>query len=57
MYAPANEYDTQVKSQNQTVEKMELALVGAGVGGVIKNTGAFKVLNFKKSMRNSDADA
>ena len=32
------------------LRKMELALIGAGVGGGIKNTNELKVLNFKKAM-------
>lgn len=47
------------KLQQHTLalQKMELALVGAGVGGGIKNICALKVLNFKKAMRNPDANA
>jgi hypothetical protein len=35
---------------------MELALIGAGVGGGIKHTSELKVLNYKKAMQSPDAD-
>jgi hypothetical protein len=34
---------------------MELALIGACIGGGIKHTSELKVLNYKKAMRSPDA--
>ena len=34
---------------------MELALIGAGVGGGITHTNELKVLNYKKAMQSPDA--
>jgi hypothetical protein len=39
-----------------SLQSMELALIGAGVGGGIKHTSELKVLNYKKAMRSPDAD-
>ena len=39
-----------------SLRSMELALIGAGVGGGIKHTSELKVLNYKKSMQSPDAD-
>ena len=38
------------------LQSMEMALIGAGVGGGIKHTSQLKVLNYKKAMRSPDAD-
>ena len=35
---------------------MELALIGAGIGGGIKHSSQLKVLNYKKAMRSPDAE-
>jgi hypothetical protein len=35
---------------------MELALIGAGVGGGIQHTSEFKILNYKKAMQSPDAE-
>jgi hypothetical protein len=35
---------------------MELALIGASVGGIIQHTSELKVLNYKKAMQSPDAD-
>ena len=37
------------------LQSMELALIGAGVGGGIKHTSELKVLNYKKAMCSPDA--
>ncbi len=39
-----------------SLRSMELALIGAGVGGGINHTSELKVLNYKKAMRSPDAD-
>ena len=39
-----------------SLRSMELALIGAGVGGGIKHTSELKVLNYKKAMQSPDAD-
>ena len=38
------------------LQSMEIALIGAGVGGSISHTNQLKVLNYKKAMRSPDAD-
>jgi len=37
-----------------SLRSMELALIGAGVGGGIKHTSELKVLNYKKAMWSPD---
>ena len=39
-----------------SLQSMEMALIGAGIGGGIKHTSELKVLNYKKAMQRSDAD-
>jgi len=39
-----------------SLRSMELALIGAGVGGGVKHTSELKVLNYKMAMRSPDAD-
>jgi hypothetical protein len=39
-----------------SLRSMELALIGAGVGGGIKHTSELKVLNYKKAMQSPYAD-
>jgi hypothetical protein len=39
-----------------SLRSMELALIGAGVGGGIKHTSELKVLNYKKAMQSPDVD-
>ena len=38
------------------LRSMEMALIGAGVGGGISHTSQLKVLNYKKAMQSPDAD-
>ena len=35
---------------------MELALIGAGIGGGIKHTSKLKVMNYKRAMHSPDAE-
>ena len=39
-----------------TPQEIEMALVGAGVGGGFKNVSELKVLNFKQAMKSPDRD-
>ena len=39
-----------------SLRSMELALIGASVGGGIKHTSELKVLNYKMAMRSPDAE-
>jgi hypothetical protein len=65
-YAPAVELSylgemaeldkVEVANIYMSLQSMELALIGAGVGGGIKHTSELKVLNYKKAMRSPDAD-
>lgn len=41
----------------RSLQKMELALAGAGVGGGMNNAYDFKVLNYMKAMRISNAES
>ena len=38
------------------IEKMKLTLIGAKVGGGLRNTNKLKILNFKKAIRCSNDD-
>ena len=38
------------------LQRMEVALIGAGVGGSISHTSQLKVLNYKKATRSPDAE-
>ena len=38
------------------LQSMEMALIGAGVGGGISHTSQLKVLNYKKAMQSPDAE-
>ena len=44
--------NTEVKA-----ESMELALVGAGIGGGFANTNKLKVMNYKEAMQSPDRAA
>ena len=65
MYAPAVELrylgemaeldKVELANTYIALRSMELALIGAGVGGGIKHTSELKVLNYKKAMCSPDA--
>ena len=64
MYAPAVELhylgkmveldNVELDNTYMSLQSMELALIGAGVGGGIKHTSKLKVLNYKKAIRSPD---
>ena len=65
-YAPAVELhclgemaeldNLELANMYMSLRSMELALIGAGVGGGINHTSELKVLNYKKAMQSPDAD-
>ena len=45
-----------IASTYMALRSMEVALIGAGVGGGISHTSQLKVMNYKKAMRSPDAE-
>ena len=66
MYAPAIELcylgemaeldQVELANMYMSLQCIELALIGAGVGGGIKHTSELKVLNYKKAMQSPDVE-
>jgi hypothetical protein len=46
----------ELENMYMSLRSMELALIGAGVGGSIEHTSELKVLNYKKAMQSPDAE-
>ena len=48
--------NVELTNMYMSLRSIELALIGAGVGGGIKHTSELKVLNYKRAMQSPDAD-